>query len=90
MTKMGERSVQLALSGQRAPVDYDRAPGDHGMLAEKDVLVPTRDGVKIAVDVYRPETTERVHICSSKTVLHRIFHDPKHPSHLLLPVIPSS
>src|SRR5262245_17963044 len=27
------------------------------------------------------------HICSSKTVLHRIYHDPRHPSHLLLPVI---
>jgi len=28
------------------------------------------------------------HICSSKTVLHKIYHDLKHPSHLLLPVIP--
>jgi predicted acyl esterase len=28
------------------------------------------------------------HVCSSKTVLHRIFHDPAHPSHLLLPVVP--
>jgi hypothetical protein len=28
------------------------------------------------------------HICSSKTVLHRIYHDAAHPSHLLLPVIP--
>jgi predicted acyl esterase len=27
------------------------------------------------------------HICSSKTVLHKIYHDPRHPSHLLLPVI---
>jgi putative CocE/NonD family hydrolase len=27
------------------------------------------------------------HICSSKTVLHKIYHDAKHPSHLLLPVI---
>jgi hypothetical protein len=27
------------------------------------------------------------HICSSKTVLHQVFHDRKHPSHLLLPVI---
>src|SRR5207248_2350532 len=27
------------------------------------------------------------HICSSKTVLHKIYHDPEHPSHLLLPVI---
>ena len=29
------------------------------------------------------------HICSSKTVLHRIWHDIEHPSHLLLPVIPA-
>ena len=28
------------------------------------------------------------HICSSKTVLHKIYHDRKYPSHLLLPVIP--
>jgi predicted acyl esterase len=27
------------------------------------------------------------HVCSSKTVLHRIYRDPRHPSHLLLPVI---
>ena len=30
------------------------------------------------------------HICSSKTVLHRIYHDPRHPSYLLLPVIPNA
>jgi predicted acyl esterase len=29
------------------------------------------------------------HICSSKTVLHRVYHDTKRPSHLLLPVIPA-
>jgi uncharacterized protein len=28
------------------------------------------------------------HICSSKTVLHKIYHDRAHPSHLLLPIIP--
>jgi uncharacterized protein len=28
------------------------------------------------------------HICSSKTVLHTIYHDANRPSHLLLPVIP--
>jgi putative CocE/NonD family hydrolase len=27
------------------------------------------------------------HICSSKTILHKIFHDAQRPSHLLLPVI---
>jgi uncharacterized protein len=29
------------------------------------------------------------HICSSKTVLHKIYHDANRPSHLLLPVIPN-
>ena len=29
------------------------------------------------------------HICSSKTVLHKIYHDASRPSHLLLPVIPA-
>jgi len=28
------------------------------------------------------------HICSSRTVVHKIYHDTAHPSHLLLPVIP--
>jgi predicted acyl esterase len=60
MTKMSARSFHLALSSQRAPVDYDRAPDEHGMLAEKDVRVPMRDGVKIAVDVYRPQTAQRL------------------------------
>jgi hypothetical protein len=27
------------------------------------------------------------HVCSSRTVVHRIYHDAAHPSHLLLPVI---
>ena len=29
------------------------------------------------------------HIASSRTTLHKIYHDARHPSHLLLPVIPS-
>src|SRR5207249_8195281 len=53
-------ALRLALSGHRAPVDYDRAPTYSGMIAEKDVLVPMRDGVKIAIDIYRPETADRL------------------------------
>jgi hypothetical protein len=30
------------------------------------------------------------HICSSRTTLHRIYHDARRPSHLLLPVIPKT
>jgi predicted acyl esterase len=29
------------------------------------------------------------HVCSSKTVLHKVFHNSEYPSHLLLPVIPT-
>jgi uncharacterized protein len=29
------------------------------------------------------------HVCSSRTVVHRIYHDAAHPSHLLLPIIPT-
>ena len=28
------------------------------------------------------------HVCSSKTVVHRIYHNEKYPSHLLLPIVP--
>src|SRR6516162_4256362 len=28
------------------------------------------------------------HICSSKTVVHKVYHDRAHPSHLLLPIVP--
>jgi len=28
------------------------------------------------------------HIASSRTTLHKIYHDARHPSHLLLPVVP--
>jgi predicted acyl esterase len=30
------------------------------------------------------------HICSSKTTLHKVYHDAQRPSHLLLPIIPQS
>src|SRR5262245_23254525 len=54
------KAFHLSLSGQRAPVDYDRAATYSGMIAEKDVLVPMRDGVKIAIDVYRPNATGKL------------------------------
>ena len=52
-------SELLSPAGDRAPVDYDRAPTDAGMIAEKDVAVPMRDGVNLSVDVYRPNVEGR-------------------------------
>jgi predicted acyl esterase len=41
------------------PGGYDREPQYQSTIAEKDVLVPMRDGVKLAIDVYRPNSDER-------------------------------
>jgi uncharacterized protein len=49
----------LSLSGDRAPVNYERAPTYDGMIAEKDVAVPMRDGINLSVDVYRPNVEGR-------------------------------
>ena len=84
-----DRAFQLSLSGHRAPVDYDRAPTYAGMIAEKDVLVPMRDGVKIAVDVYRPETTEKLPALLAFSIHNKDLQGPElaagvaHPSGLV-------
>jgi len=54
------RAFQLSLNGHRAPVEYDRPPTYSRMVTDKDVMVPMRDGVRIAVDVYRPATAEKL------------------------------
>ncbi len=42
------------------PCRYDREPTHEGLIKEQDVMVPMRDGVNICVDVYRPETGEKL------------------------------
>jgi len=37
------------------PPIYDRPPEYTKMIEERDVMVPMRDGVRIAVDIYRPD-----------------------------------
>jgi predicted acyl esterase len=56
----------------------------HRVCVEISCLDPST-GVLGATDVeYVP-----YHLCSSKPVLHRIYHDALRPSHLLLPIIPT-
>src|SRR2546426_2640032 len=50
----------LFASGESPPADYDRAPTYESMIREQDVHVPMRDGVKLCVDVYRPDTGEKL------------------------------
>ena len=58
-----------------------------------------KEGHRICLDITSLDLAEGVagetyaeyipnHVCSSKTVLHKVFHNADYPSHLLLPVIP--
>ena len=49
----------LESSGDRPPVSYDRAPTYSGLIADKDVAVPMRDGINLSVDVYRPDANDK-------------------------------
>jgi len=60
MTPTKDFAIELLPACDQSPVRYDRAPIYDGMVVEKDVLVPMRDGVKLAVDIYRPNTTEKL------------------------------
>ncbi|MFC2045471.1 CocE/NonD family hydrolase, partial [Chloroflexota bacterium] len=42
------------------PPNYDRPPAYDKMKQERDVMVPTRDGVHLCVDIYRPDTQEKL------------------------------
>jgi putative CocE/NonD family hydrolase len=55
-------------------------------------------GHRICLDITSLDLTEGVggetaveyipnHVCSSKTVLHKVYHNAEYPSHLLLPII---
>ncbi len=46
---------ELFPSGHQPPSDYRREPQYQGIVCDKDVAVTMRDGVTIAVDVYRPD-----------------------------------
>ena len=48
----------LSQSGDVLPSEYRREPSHSGLIAERDVYVELRDGVRICVDVYRPETDQ--------------------------------
>lgn len=50
----------IVSSGQEPPSQYDRPPTFDGFLEERDTIVPMRDGVRLSVDVYRPDTSEKV------------------------------
>jgi hypothetical protein len=59
MTDRSESTVQLPAAGDCPPSNYDRAPQFERLTEERDVAVAMRDGVKLSVDVYRPDAAGR-------------------------------
>jgi putative CocE/NonD family hydrolase len=66
----------LSAAGDRPPLAYDRAPTYHGMIAERDVAVPMRDGVKLAVDIYRPDTSEKLPVLLAFSIYNKDLQGP--------------
>ena len=50
---------ELFPSGHQPPSDYQRPPQYERIVCDKDVAVAMRDGVKVVVDVYRPDAPGR-------------------------------
>ena len=63
-------------SGESPPADYDRPPSFHKMIRDTDVYVPMRDGVKLCVDVYRPETEEKLPALLAFAIYNKDFQGP--------------
>jgi len=66
----------LFASGEAPPCDYGRAPTHQKMLRERDVSVPMRDGVKLCVDVYRPDTPEKLPCLLAFAIYNKDFQGP--------------
>jgi predicted acyl esterase len=45
-------------SGTEPPATYDRAPEYENIVRDRDIVVPMRDGIKLVIDVYRPDGSE--------------------------------
>jgi len=55
-----EKINRLTYDPNAPPVDYQPPVLYTGMIQERDVSVSMRDGIKVVVDVYRPDTQEKV------------------------------
>ena len=67
---------KLAAAGDRLPVSYDRAPQYAGMIEERDVAVPMRDGVNLSVDIYRPDTKEKLPVLLAFAIYNKDMQGP--------------
>jgi uncharacterized protein len=76
MSQSKNPATALFPSSDAPPTNYERAPTYDRMLREKDIFVPMRDGLKICIDVYRPDTTEKLPALLAFAIYNKDFQGP--------------
>ena len=76
MSKKTTPKLGFLSSGESPPADYDRPPSYDKMIRDTDVYVPMRDGVKLCVDVYRPETEDKLPALLAFAIYNKDFQGP--------------
>ena len=66
----------LESSGDHLPSAYDRPPTFSKMISEKDVAVPMRDGVNLSVDIYRPDTDQKLPVLLAFSIYNKDLQGP--------------
>jgi uncharacterized protein len=76
MTQQTDRIRSSLQAGDCPPTNYDRPPVHDKIIAEKDVAVPMRDGVKLSVDIYRPDSTGKFPALLAFAIYNKDFQGP--------------
>ena len=77
MTTKLDPALDALQPADRPPPDYDRPATYHAMVSEKDVAVPMRDGVKLSVDIYRPDSPEKFPALLAFAIYNKDFQGPE-------------
>ena len=66
----------LLQSAENPGSNYDREPTISAIARDMDVMVPMRDGVKICVDVYRPDAPGKFPALLAFAIYNKDFQGP--------------
>jgi len=69
-------TVNSFTASDSPPSDYERAPTYETIIRETDVTVPMRDGVKLSIDVFRPDTPEKLPALLAFAIYNKDFQGP--------------
>jgi hypothetical protein len=69
-------SPQIVQSAENPGPHYDRPPTFASIGRDLDVMVPMRDGIKICVDVYRPDAAGKFPALLAFAIYNKDFQGP--------------